>query len=262
MSCDPLSYYVLATHGEEICRQFFGELRRHVPGPGGDAINHAEQLIQQGLQQRREEGERKGRIGGRVGTIAELLRGLPMTSNPTPDARSGASPATYDTAQSLRGQVERVPVGPILFIDGHCVLCQRAAQWVLRHDRRGRVALAALQGRTAHRLLPAALCEKPAPAGRTGIVRRPAPADQPAAAGAGSLVWREVDGRIRVRSAAVLAVAVALGGWYRAGATLLWLVPARLRDALYLALARRRRWFGTTDRCRLPTASHGNRLLD
>ena len=76
-------------------------------------------------------------------------------------------------------------------------------------------------------------------------------------------MWRESDGRIRLRSAAVLAVAVALGGWYRAGATLLWLVPSPLRDALYLALARRRRrWFGITDRCRLPAASHGNRLLD
>ena len=186
-----------------------------------------------------------------------------MKSNGTPDARSGASPATYNAAQNLRGQVERVPAGPILFIDGHCVLCQRAAQWVLRHDRRGRVALAALQGRTAHRLLPAALCEIGDEDRRTGNFRRPALADQPAAAGPGSLVWREGDGRIRLRSAAVLAVAMALGGGYRAGATLLWLVPAPLRDALYLALARRRRrWFGTTDRCRLPAAAHGNRLLD
>ena len=186
-----------------------------------------------------------------------------MESNPPPDARSGASPAPPNTGQILPERAVRDTAGPILFIDGHCVLCQRAAQWVLRHDRRGRVALAALQGRTAHRLLPAALCEEPAPARRTGIVRRPALADQPAAAGAGSLVWREGDGRIRLRSAAVLAVAEALGGWYRAGATLLWLVPAPLRDALYLALARRRRrWFGTTDRCRLPASSHGNRLLD
>ena len=33
-------------------------------------MNYAEQLIQQG----REEGERKGRLEGRVGTIEELLR--------------------------------------------------------------------------------------------------------------------------------------------------------------------------------------------
>lgn len=186
-----------------------------------------------------------------------------MKSNPTPDARSGASPAPSNAGQNQPERAERDTAGPILFIDGHCVLCQHAAQWVLRHDRRGRVALAALQGKTAHRLLPAALCGERDEDRCTGILRRPAPADQPAAVGPGSLVWREGDGRIRLRSAAVLAVAVALGGWYRAGAMLLWLVPAPLRDALYQALARRRRrWFGTTDRCRLPAAAHGNRLLE
>ena len=66
----PFVVYVLATHGEEICQRFLAELRRKVPGSGGDAMNYAEQLIQQG----REEGERKGRLKGRVGTIEELLR--------------------------------------------------------------------------------------------------------------------------------------------------------------------------------------------
>lgn len=167
-----------------------------------------------------------------------------MNSKGAPDGDSGTAPAAATAGQNLPEQVQGIPAGPILFVDGHCVLCQRAAQWVLRHDRRGRVAVAALQGMTAHRLLEGREAASVAPC-------------------SGSLVWREVDGRIRIRSAAVLAVAAALGGWYRAGATLLWLVPAPLRDALYLALARRRRrWFGTTDRCRLPAASHGNRLLD
>ena len=129
------------------------------------------------------------------------------------------------------------------------MLCQRAARWVLRRDRNGRVALAALQGRTARRLLPAALRGAAPAGGESG-----AP---------GSLVWREPDGRIRIRSAAVLAVAAALGGRYRVGAALLRLAPAPLRDALYLALARRRRrWFGATDRCRLPAPADRARLLD
>ena len=70
----PFVVYVLATHGEEICQRFLTELRRKMPGSGGDAMNYAEQLIQQGVQQGREEGERKGRLEGRVGTIEELLR--------------------------------------------------------------------------------------------------------------------------------------------------------------------------------------------
>ena len=132
---------------------------------------------------------------------------------------------------------------PILFVDGCCVLCQRAAGWVARRDRRGRVALAALQGETARRLLPGAL--------------RAAAADGMP----GSVVWRTPGGRLLLRSTAVLAAVAALGGWYRAAA-LLRLAPAPLRDALYAAVARRRRrWFGVTRECLLPVAA-GSTVLD
>ena len=132
---------------------------------------------------------------------------------------------------------------PILFVDGCCVLCQRAAGWIARRDRRGRVALAALQGETARRLLPGAL--------------RAAAADGMP----GSVVWRTPGGRLLLRSTAVLAAVAALGGWYRAAA-LLRLAPAPLRDALYAAVARRRRrWFGVTRECLLPVAA-GSTVLD
>ena len=132
---------------------------------------------------------------------------------------------------------------PILFVDGCCVLCQRAAGWVARRDRRGRVALAALQGQTARRLLPDSV--------------RAAAAD----AGPDSVVWRTPDGRLLMRSTAVLTAIAALGGRYRAAA-LVRLVPAPLRDALYAAVARRRRrWFGVTRACLLPGAA-GGRVLD
>ena len=158
-----------------------------------------------------------------------------------------AATAAGEAGRRLAGAPDQLPARPILFVDGQCVLCQRTARWVMRRDRRGRVALAALQGRTARLLLPPALL-----GGAGGTATAP-----------GSLVWREVDGQIRVRSAAVLAVAAALGGRYRIGAALLRLVPAPLRDALYLAVARRRRrWFGATDRCLLPAAADRGRLLD
>lgn len=166
----------------------------------------------------------------------------------SPADTAGTAPAAKAVDLLLRGAAERASARPILFMDGHCVLCQRAARWVMRRDRRGRMALAALQGSTARRLLPPAL-------------RGEAAAVAPAAPG--SLVWREVDGQLRIRSSAVLAAAAALGGRYRVGAALLRLVPAPLRDALYLALARRRRrWFGATDHCRLPAAADRGRVLD
>lgn len=161
---------------------------------------------------------------------------------------AGTAPAAGAVDLLLPAAAERASARPVLFVDGHCVLCQRTARWVMRRDRRGRIALAALQGSTARRLLPPAL-------------RGEAAAAVPAAPG--SLVWREVDGQLRIRSSAVLAAAAALGGRYRAGAALLRLVPAPLRDALYLALARRRRrWFGATDHCRLPAAADRGRVLD
>lgn len=142
-------------------------------------------------------------------------------------------------------EAHTVPSGgvPVLFVDGCCVLCQRAAGWIARRDRGGRVALAALQGEAAQRLLPEAL--------------RCAASD----ATRGSVVWRTARGALLVRSTAVLAAVAALGGWYRAAA-LLRLVPAPLRDALYGAVARRRRrWFGATRECLLPAAA-GSTVLD
>ena len=147
--------------------------------------------------------------------------------------------SVYDRGDGTRKREAGAPfpVRPIMFVDGHCLLCQRAAQWVVDHDRRGRVALAALQGETARRLLPAALCGSGDGSG----------------APPGSLVWRTGDGRVALRSEAVLAVAAAIGGWYGVAARVLRLVPRPLRDAGYRLVARHRhRWFGGAARCRLP----------
>lgn len=150
------------------------------------------------------------------------------------DAAPGATAAPPGGVPESSGESR-----PILFVDGCCVLCQRAVGWIARRDRRRRVALAALQGETARRLLPAAL--------------RAAAADGTS----GSVVCRAPDGRLLLRSTAVLTAVAALGGWYRAAA-LLRLVPAPLRDALYAAVARRRRrWFGVTRECLLPDAARG-----
>lgn len=145
-----------------------------------------------------------------------------------------ASVYAWDDGERKRGP-RIVPAKPILFVDGHCLLCQRAAQWVVDHDRYGRVALAALQGEIAQRLLPPEL--------RGGAGRAEAP---------GSLVWRGADGRLAVRSEAVIAVAVAIGGWYATLAGVLRLVPRPVRDALYRLVAGQRHRLGAAAGCPLP----------
>ena len=62
--------YVMGTQGEQMRGRFAAELRRQVPGAGGDTMNYLEELIQQG----RQEGRQEGRLEGRIGAIEEMLR--------------------------------------------------------------------------------------------------------------------------------------------------------------------------------------------
>jgi predicted DCC family thiol-disulfide oxidoreductase YuxK len=131
-----------------------------------------------------------------------------------------------------------VPEPPILFFDGACGLCARSVAWCLAHDPGGRLRYAPLQGATYAAL--------PHPG-------RPAELD--------TVVLLE-DGRLWLRSDAVLRVlAYAGGGWAALGTVAGW-VPRPLREVAYRFVARRRLgWFGTADACRLPTARERGRFL-
>ena len=50
------------TQDKETLREFFAALRREVPGPGGDMMTYAEELIREGRQE------------GQVATIESFLR--------------------------------------------------------------------------------------------------------------------------------------------------------------------------------------------
>jgi predicted DCC family thiol-disulfide oxidoreductase YuxK len=128
----------------------------------------------------------------------------------------------------------------VLAFDGECLMCSRGIRWLAENDRADRIRFVRLQG----------------PRGME-MERR---------AGTGSLMTAlvEADGRIYVRSAAVLRVWRALGGKFRVAA---WLgrtfVPRVCRDAAYdFIAARRHRWFGKGDACALPSAALRGRLLE
>lgn len=128
---------------------------------------------------------------------------------------------------------------PVAFFDGVCNLCNSSVDFLLRHDRRGLLRFAPLQGSTfasvAH--------------------------DHPELAGTDSFVLAE-RGRVHVRSSAALRAAMALGGPWRVAGVLL-VVPRALRDHVYDFVARRRyRWFGRRESCRLPTPELRARFLD
>lgn len=129
---------------------------------------------------------------------------------------------------------------PILLYDGLCGFCDGAVQFILRHDRRGAVRFAPLQGPTA-----------------AAVIAR-----HPELAGVDSLILVEGD-QVRVRSDGALRVARLMGGAWPALAAVLRLVPRLVRDGVYDLIARNRfRLAGRRDACRLPAPGERGRFLE
>ncbi len=129
---------------------------------------------------------------------------------------------------------------PLLLFDGVCNLCNGAVNFVIDHDRDGRVAFAPLQSPLGAQVAAAA-----------GV-----------APGAMSTMILVDGGEAHVRSDAALRLARYLGfPWSLLRA--LRLVPRPLRDAAYGIVARHRyRWFGRSDTCRVPTPEIRARFVD
>jgi predicted DCC family thiol-disulfide oxidoreductase YuxK len=129
---------------------------------------------------------------------------------------------------------------PVLLYDGSCGMCSRVVQFVLRHDRKGTLRFASLQGAWARQVTES----------------------RPSLRGVDSVVWVEADGEALVRSAAALRVMTGLGGVWRL-ATVLWIVPRPVRDAVYDFVARHRhRSAAPAEQCFIPPPAARERFLD
>jgi len=136
----------------------------------------------------------------------------------------------------------------IVFYDGLCVFCNRAASWILAHDPRGRFHFAPLQGQTAERL------RSRWPAGLGGDLDSVV------------LLERSDEGELAFlqRSEALRAIVRDLEGFLPALLRpLLAVLPRVLVDLAYDAFARRRtRLFGRLDACPVPpTGARDSRSL-
>jgi predicted DCC family thiol-disulfide oxidoreductase YuxK len=134
---------------------------------------------------------------------------------------------------------------PVLLYDGLCGFCDGTVQFILKHDRRGELRFATLQGDYAR-----------------AIVTR-----HPELANVDSLVLVEHDPgsgaeRVYVRSTGALRLARYLGGaWHLARVA--GIMPRFLRDLAYDAFARiRYRVFGRYDSCPIPTPEQRARFID
>lgn len=138
------------------------------------------------------------------------------------------------------------PDGPIIFFDGVCGLCDRFVDFVIARDRKGVFRFAPLQGETA-----AARFGSQGPQRSQGSHSTDAP----------STVLLAEGPVLKARSDATLRILARLGGpWRLAG--LLLLIPRTLRDGAYdFVAARRYRWFGKKESCRMPTPEERGRFL-
>jgi predicted DCC family thiol-disulfide oxidoreductase YuxK len=110
----------------------------------------------------------------------------------------------------------QAPASELIFYDGGCGLCHRFVRFVLgRAGSAGAFRFAPLQGETYLSTI-------------SGPIRAGLP---------DTIVLRTADGRILVRSAAVLHVLSRLGGFWRLVGRLARLVPRGLSDACYDAVA-------------------------
>lgn len=128
----------------------------------------------------------------------------------------------------------------IVFYDGVCGLCDRTVRFILKRDTGQRLKFAPLQGETAKR-------------------RADLPSDLK------SIVFVKDHGtsqeKIYFRSEAALQILSQLRGFWRV-VSWLRIIPRPLRDAIYNAIAARRyRWFGKFDACRVPSPEIRARFL-
>ena len=128
---------------------------------------------------------------------------------------------------------------PLVLFDGVCGMCNRTVDFVLAHDRGAVFRFAALQST----------------AGQAALARHRLPPDY-----SDSIVLI-VGGRYYRYSTAALEIVRRLGPPW----SMLWalaVVPPPIRDVVYdFVTARRYRWFGKLDQCRLPTAAERERFV-
>jgi predicted DCC family thiol-disulfide oxidoreductase YuxK len=135
---------------------------------------------------------------------------------------------------------------PIILYDGVCGLCNRLVQFLLKHDKQGRLRFAALQSDFAEKVL-----------GRHGIDAKDLDTVQVIEN------YEQPGERVLQRSDAILRAGRELGGLWGASSSIAKIIPRPLRDLVYRFVATNRyRMFGKYDTCMLPDPDQRSRFLD
>ena len=137
-------------------------------------------------------------------------------------------------------------VNPIILYDGVCGLCNRLVQFLLKHDKSGRLRFASLQSDFAAKVLQRHGID-PKDLDTLHVVEN----------------YEQPDERVLQRSDAILRAGRELGGFWSASAAAAKVIPRSLRDMIYRFVARNRyRVFGKYESCMLPDLNQRSRFLD
>ncbi|MEM8948582.1 MAG: DCC1-like thiol-disulfide oxidoreductase family protein [Pseudomonadota bacterium] len=130
--------------------------------------------------------------------------------------------------------------GPVVFMDGDCVLCTRTAKLIARLDRSGLFRI----------------CPVQSPTGSAVLRHYGLDADDPES-------WLYLaDGEAYVSLDAFIRAGARLGGIGKL-LQVLRILPRPVQDWLYRKVAQNRiRWFGRTDMCAVPDPALRARLID
>jgi predicted DCC family thiol-disulfide oxidoreductase YuxK len=134
----------------------------------------------------------------------------------------------------------------VVFYDGVCGLCDHFLRFLIRRDRRQRLAFAPLQGTLAQTVLVP-----------RGIVSSDLDSIYVIAD------WHTPSERLLNRSRAIVHALLQLGGVWRLAARGASVLPASLADRVYdLVAVRRYRTFGRFDTCPIPPPEWRDRFLE
>ena len=135
---------------------------------------------------------------------------------------------------------------PIILYDGVCGLCNRLVQFLLKHDKRGRLRFASLQSEFAAKVL-----------NRHGIDPNDLDTVQVV------INYARADERVLNRSDAILRAGGELSVPWNRLAGIARIIPRPLRDVVYGFVARNRySVFGKYETCMLPDPNQQHRFLD
>jgi predicted DCC family thiol-disulfide oxidoreductase YuxK len=135
---------------------------------------------------------------------------------------------------------------PIVLYDGVCGLCNRLVQFLLKHDKRGRLRFASLQSDFAARVLQRHGFD-PKDLDTLHVIEN----------------YDEPNERVLQRSDAILRAGRELEGVWSISSAAAKVIPRPLRDVVYRFVAQNRyRVFGKYDTCMLPKPNQRSRFLD